>query len=32
MAMAAAFIVVLTAFACWLPMRLGLRNLERAEF
>lgn len=31
-ALAAAFIVVLTALACWLPMRLGLRNLERAEF
>jgi len=32
MAAAAAFIVVLTALACWLPMRLGLRNLERVEF
>ncbi len=28
----AVFIVALTALACWLPMRLGLRNLERTEF
>lgn len=25
-------VCVLTALACWVPMRLGLRNLERAEF
>ena len=28
----AVFIVGLTLFTCWLPMRLGLRNLERTEF
>lgn len=28
----AAFILVMTFVACWLPMRLGLRNLERTEF
>ncbi len=30
--MVVAEIGVLTALACALPMRLGLRNLERAEF
>jgi len=30
--MVVAEVGVLTALACWLPMRLGLRNLERAEF
>ncbi|MCP4660511.1 MAG: hypothetical protein GY856_34355 [bacterium] len=27
-----AVIIVLTALTCWVPMKLGLRNLERAEF
>ena len=31
-AVVASAIVGLTFVACWLPMRLGMRHLEQAEF